>query len=220
MKFLNITFKMVIYEEVMSIMKFPSIDEFLNTEEGNTISFLTRCSYFDIPLPGKIKMKKFHSFISSMDVIYYDFKEYDLFVFQGTSCMLDWIANITMVLCIKPYQFKSALRFVKRYFNRNKKTYISGHSLGGAITQYIVTEFEHNDNVIGISYNGAGVKHLLKCKNTHKIYNFISTKDILNRITKKLPGNYFKHIGTIKMIEDNVSKNGFDAHSNFEIFLH
>lgn len=201
-------------------MQFPSIDEFLQTEEGNTISFLTRCSYFDIPLPGKIKMKKFHSFISSMDVIYYDFKEFDLFVFQGTSCILDWIANITMVLCIKPYQFISALRFVKRYFNHNKKTYISGHSLGGSITQYIITEFADNDNVMGICYNAAGIQHLLNNVNTDKIYNFISTKDILNRITKKLPSNYFKNIGQIKMIEDNVSKNGLDAHSNFEIFLH
>lgn len=201
-------------------MKFPSIDEFLQTKEGTTISFLTRFSYFDIPLPGKIKMKKFHSFISSMDVIYYDFEEFDLFVFQGTSCMLDWIADIMIALCIKPYQFKSALQFVKRYINYDKKTYISGHSLGGAITQYIVHEFENDDNIMGICYNGAGIKHLLKQADSNKVYNFISTKDILNRITKKLPFNYFKHIGGIKMIEDNISKNGVQAHSNFEIFLH
>lgn len=200
-------------------MKFPSIDQFLKTEEGNAISFLTRCSYFDIPLPSKIKKTKFHSIISSMDVIYYNFEEYDLFVFQGTSCILDWIANIIMALGIKPYQFTSALKFVKQYINPNKKTYVSGHSLGGAITEYIVHEFENDENVMGICYNGAGIKHLLKKANPNKVYNFVSTKDILNRITKKLPFSYFKHIGEVKMIQDNVSKNGLKAHSNFEIFL-
>ena len=194
------------------------MENFLKSKKGKMITFLTRACYYDLPYDENIDMTKFTS-KSRMDVIHFKFDKYDLILFQGTSSLFDWIADFKMALGIKPRQFKAALKFVKENINKDKQTYIAGHSLGGAITQYVVHEL-NMDNVYGYTYNGAGAKHLLRKKREHyKVYNYIGSRDILNRITRRLPFSYFKHIGNSCIIEDNESKNGIYAHSNFHVFM-
>lgn len=195
------------------------IDEFLKTYLGKVITRLTQYSYYDIAYPRHIKVKKYHSPLTCLDAIYFNLDEYDIFIFQGTTSLVDWVADLKMALGIKPRQFKRALKFVKNNGNKNKKTIIAGHSLGGAITEYVISELKCTDNLLGVTYNGAGVKHLLKNKNKNvHIYNYISDRDILNRLTRKLPFGLFDHLGETLILKDEEFKNGFKSHSNFRTF--
>lgn len=195
------------------------IKTFLKTEIGILITCLTKLTYFKIPGGLGFKVKRHNSKISHMDVDYFEFKDFDVFVFQGTKCLFDWIADLKMALGIKPRQFKSALKFVKNNIVDGKPTYITGHSLGGAITQYVVHSLD-NPNVIGVTYNGAGIRHLIKERKDkpYDIMNFYSDKDILNRLTAHLPLSYFKHIGEEHSVIDEYSKNGIQSHGNLYVF--
>lgn len=154
----------------------------------------------------------------------FEFENVDFIVFSGTNGFLainDWICNIKMALLIKPRQFVNALEFVCSELEQNKRTIFVAHSLGGAILEYTCNHINH-DNFIGVVFNGAGVRHLVKPKYEDNIYHFITTRDILNRaFLKWIPfkwfKNYFKHIGEIKYIHDKTW-NGIKSHNNFELF--
>lgn len=195
------------------------IKTFLKTNLGKAITCLTKLSYFNVPGDLNLKVQRYSSRISHMDVDYFEFKKYDVFVFQGTSCIFDWIADLKMALGIKPRQFKAALEYVRKNMHDDKQTYITGHSLGGAITQYVVHKLD-NPNVVGVTYNGAGIKHLIRERKDkpYNIMNFYSDKDILNRLTACLPFSYFKHIGEELEVVDEYSKNGLQSHGTFFVF--
>lgn len=198
-----------------------NIHDFLKSKEGQSITLLTKSVYLDVSFPHEIKVIKFHSKINHLDVMYLEFKEYDVFVFQGTSCLIDWVADAKMALGIIPRQFKTALRFVKKHIKDDRVTYISGHSLGGAIAEYVTHNLKDDYPLLqGVAYNGAGIKHLVakKHRTNVPIYNFISDKDILNNILRVLPSIYFKHLGESLILEDKVSANCWKAHSNFAVF--
>lgn len=194
-----------------------NINTFLKTDLGKIITWLTKAAYYNLPKSLNLKVQRYQSKFSHMNVDFYDFEDYNVFVFQGTHCIFDWIADLKMALGIKPRQFKLAVKYVKVHMDESKPTYIAGHSLGGAITEYVVHKL-NSDNVIGITYNGAGTKHLLKERTSYNVFNYVSEKDILNRLTMKMPFSYFKHIGQVLIIEDEYSRTGLQAHGNFFIF--
>lgn len=193
---------------------------FVKNEEFQTVTFLTKTVYHDLAYPDFFKMKHKTKNISGLNAEIFEFDEFDVLVFSGTNftSIRDWYANFKMALGIKPKQFYNALEFVSENYNQNKKTFVVGHSLGGAIASYIGNHIS-SDNVILITYNGAGIRHLVKPKHTNNMYNLITSKDILNNITKYLPFNYFKHIGKSTVICDNISKNCIKSHSNFHVFM-
>lgn len=195
------------------------INNFLSTKLGRTTTLLTKFSYHDIAYPKDMKIEKYHSPLTCLDAMFVEYEDYDLFIFQGTTSFADCVADFKMALGIRPRQFKRALKFVKSHGDKTKPTIIAGHSLGGAITEYVIYKLKYKENLLGVTYNGAGVRHLVHKKSEKvNIYNYISSKDILNNITKRLPFKMFVHLGETLIIEDKQSKNGFESHGNFNTF--
>lgn len=180
------------------------------------ITFLTRAAYCDLPFPSEYNSTKINTFCG-LNAIFIECEEYDLLIFRGTSSIRDWITDIEMVFRV-PTQFKQALEFAKKNINPEKKLIITGHSLGGAIVQYVCNEIEAT-NFVGITYNPAGIAHLVEPKFDYLIYNFILDKDILNAFIRSLPWNFFKNLGEEFYLEDKISKNGIESHSNFRVFI-
>lgn len=149
----------------------------------------------------------------------FEYEDVDYIVFSGTDVISirDWCANIKMALRIKPRQFGDALEFCEKYYNPNKKTIFCGHSLGGAIAEYSISNID-NKNFIAITFNGAGIKHICKPKHPDNVYHFITDRDILNRIMRLMPFSYFKHVGEVIEVKDG-QLNGIKSHSNFHALM-
>lgn len=150
----------------------------------------------------------------------YEFDSVDYIVFCGTNQLRDWITNFKMLLGLTPKQFKEALDFINKEF-RHKKTIVCSHSLGGAIAQYCVVHISR-DNVLCLNFNPAGVRHMLKPKKyklyEDNIWNIVTYRDILYRLTAVLPFNWMKNIGKTIIIQDDDSWNGIKSHSAWEVF--
>ena len=163
--------------------------------------------------------------LSGLRADIFELDDVNYVVFSGTNgffAINDWISNIKMALLMKPNQFIEALEFISSELDQNKRTIFTSHSLGGAISEYVCNHIKH-DNFVSVCFNGAGIRHLTKPKYHENIYHFITTRDILNRIFMKwIPFRwmkyYFKHIGKIIYIEDDISRNGIKSHSNWELF--
>lgn len=175
--------------------------------------------YKDLAYPDTIKRKNRISTASGFCAEFFETEEYDIIVFCGTNStsIRDWMANIKMALGMKPVQFIDALEFVLKKYNPHKPTIICGHSLGGAIVEYCVSSI-NNEKLIGITFNGAGIKHICQPQYPQNVHHFITKNDILNRIMRKMPFSYFKHVGEIIMIEDD-NWNWVKSHSDFHSFM-
>lgn len=190
----------------------------LDNEVLDMVTFLTMTSYNCNYYPDELNAKIYYDPISHLNMTKLEFSDHDVFVISGTQCLFDWIADAKLIFGITPRQFKKAVKFMRTHVNNDKPTIISGHSLGGGITQFIIHEL-NMDNLIGVTFNGVGIKHLIKERDRYEIYNVMSSRDILNGITKRLPFSYFKHIGWEYEVEDTESKNCIRAHSNFGLFM-
>ena len=188
----------------------------LSKREWQEITFLTKAVYSNLPIPSQINCTRINT-RHGLTAIFIEFKDYDLLLFRGTNSLVDWLTNLKMIFFV-PKQLKDALEFAKENIDPNRKTIISGHSLGGAIVQYVCNEIE-SKNFLGITYNPAGVMHLVKPKFDFLLYNFITDRDLLNNITGKLPWNFFSHIGVEIVVEDKLSKSKLESHSNFQVFM-
>lgn len=196
----------------------------LTQREYDICVFLSQLIYTKLVLPQALRPNHTVKSLSGLRADIFEFEEVTYVCFSGTNgffAINDWIANISMALGRKPKQFHEALEFVSGELDQNKRTIFVGHSLGGALLEFVCNTIKHED-FIGVVFNGAGVRHLTKPKYPNNIFHFITTRDILNRVFLKwIPfrwfKTYFKHIGRIIYIEDK-SWNGVKSHSNFELF--
>ena len=181
------------------------------------IVFLASLIYKNMAYPDNFRLKAKMVKLSGFRAEIFEFDEYNIIIFCGTNSIRDWITNVQMIYK-KPKQFYEALEFVLESYNQQKKMYIVGHSLGGAIAEYVGNAI-NKDNIMVITFNGAGVAHLIKPNFIDNVYHLVTTKDILNRLTKILPFKLFKHIGKVVVIKDDKSWNGLQSHSNWQVFM-
>lgn len=191
----------------------------LTREEYQMAVFLCNCVYKGLAYPDNMKIKKSVRKLSGLKTEVFEYEKVDYIVFSGTdfTSLRDWYANIQMALGIRPKQFVDALELCLDMYNPNKKTIVCGHSLGGAITEYCVSSI-YNKNFIALTFNGAGIKHICEPKHPENVYHYITKRDILNRIMKRMPFGYFKHVGEIIIVNDS-HWNGVKSHSDFHAFM-
>lgn len=200
----------------------------LTQSQYELCTFLNDCVYNELAYPPMFGMSKRIVKFSGLRMEVFDFPQAIIIVCCGTNrnSWKDWLTNIQVGLGITPRQHKQALAIVKdelcKAQIKNKPLIVSGHSLGAGLCEYCIANLGNveYDNYIGIGYNGCGVKHLGGYAKEGKIINIVTTRDILNGITSKLPGqNYMKHYGEIKYIKDNTTWNPIKSHSNFEVMM-
>lgn len=198
----------------------------LTQSQYELCTFLNDCVYNELAYPPMFGMTKRIVKLSGLRVEVFDFPQAIFVVYCGTNSWRDWGANIQVGLGITPRQYKQALAIVKdelcRAQIKNKPLIVSGHSLGGGLCEYCIANLGNveYDNYIGITYNGCGVKHLGGYAKKGKIIHIITSRDILNGITNKLPGKrYMKHYGETYIIKDNTTWNPVKSHSNFEVMM-
>ena len=191
----------------------------ITKEEYETIIFLTRLVYYDLDYPDMFNCLKQIDLLSGLRLNIFDMGEYDLYVLCGTNGLNDWVANIKVGLGITPRQYKRAYKEIHEFsMERERPMIIVGHSLGGGIAEYASSKIV--GDVVCITFNGCGCLHLID-KPLEQTYNIITTRDILNGITEKIPfaKKYMKHGGVKIYVEDK----GFfplsvKSHCNFLIF--
>lgn len=191
----------------------------LTREQYEQAVFLCNCVYKNLAYPSNYRMRQKTKKVSGLCAETFEFDDFDIIVFSGTNftSLRDWWTNIQMAMGIKPRQFSDALEFILSCYNPNKKTIVCGHSLGGAITEYCVSNI-NNPNFIAVTFNGAGIKHICQPKHPENVYHFITKRDILNGIMQWMPFGYFKHVGKVIKVEDK-SWNCIKSHSNFHAFM-
>lgn len=185
------------------------------------------CTYLCKNIYGKERFK-FATYVdkklSGFYALTIDYGNGVYIVFKGTDGLFginDWFANLCMLFGIVPRQFKQALEFVNSHYDKDKKVIVCGHSLGGAISQYCAVHIPY-ENVQCVTFNPAGVRHILKPKK-HKLYenniiNLVTHRDILYRLTAILPFNWMKNVGKTLIIQDDESWCGVKSHSNWKVF--
>lgn len=198
----------------------------LTQREYELCTFLNDCVYNELAYPPMMGMTNRIIKLSGLRVEVFDFPQAIIIVFCGTNSFVDWLANIKIALGIVSNQHKQASAIVKdelcKAQIKNKPLIVSGHSLGSGLMEYSIANLSNveYDNYMGIGYNGCGVKHLGGYVKEGKILNVITSRDILNGITSKLPGkNYMKHYGGVNYIKDNTTWNPIKSHSNFEVMM-
>ena len=184
--------------------------------------FLNQCIYHDLSYPDFITLSHKSKKLSGLSVEMFEYENYDVIVFCGSNDWKDWLNNFLMIFGRKPKTFSQALEFVVKNYSFERPLYLTGHSLGGAIASYLYLTINKN-KVRCITFNSCGVSHFFGnvsfVEQPKHLQHYITTKDILNRITHKLPFNLFKHFGKINYINDDLSKNGIQSHSNFNVFM-
>lgn len=198
----------------------------LTQNQYELCTFLNDCVYNELAYPPMMGMTNRIITLSGLRVEVFNLPQATIIVFCGTNSIKDWLANIKVGLGMIPNQHKQALAIVKdelcKAQIKNKPLIISGHSLGSGLVEYSIANLGNveYDNYIGIGYNGCGVKHLGGYAKKGKIINIVTSRDILNGITSKLPGKrYMKHYGEINIIKDNTTWNPIKSHSNFEVMM-
>lgn len=193
----------------------------LTQKEYNTSVFLCRNIYEKNKLPKAIYVDKKLSGFYALTI---EIEDNTFIVFKGTDGLFginDWFANFCMLLGLVPNQFKQAIKFVKDHYSEERQIICCGHSLGGAVAQYCVVHIPH-ENVRCVTFNPAGIRHILKPKK-HKLYenniiNISTHRDILYRLTAILPFNWMKNVGKTIIVQDDESWCGVKSHSNWEVF--
>ncbi len=193
----------------------------LDQETYETIVFLTRCVYYDIPYPAIYGFKELKTGLLGLRLNLFETDDYYLLIIAGTNQRIDWLHNALVGLSITPTQHLNALEFAKAAYTEHKPMIIAGHSLGGGIAEYIAANI-NMPNITALSFNGCGVKHLV-ASDVHMLANIINittSKDILNGITERIPGKrYMEHMSPIIKIKDTTTWNPIKSHSNFNLFM-
>lgn len=189
-------------------------------------TFLNDCVYNELAYPPTIHMTNRIVEASGLRMEIFDLRDGIFIVICGTNSIKDWVANIKVALGIAPCQHKRALAIVKdelcKTQMKGKPLIVSGHSLGGGIAEYCIANLgnvEHED-YIGIAYNGCGAKHLGGYMKKGKFINVVTSRDILNGITKRLPfKTYLQHFTELYIVNDRTTWNPIKSHGNFEVMM-
>ena len=197
----------------------------LTQQEYESIVFLTRCVYHDdLVYPSVLGFQHAVSLINGLSMYIFYGNRFNLMVICGSNSLVDWIANLKVVLNITPNQYYTALCHVLNVYKDmkcDKPLVIVGHSLGGGIAEYCASYF--SGDVYAITFNGCPVKHLCENRNNNanNIMHLVTKHDILNWLTDLVPGRtYLKHLGTNKyIITDDFSFNPVKSHCNFNAFM-
>ena len=194
----------------------------LTQDQYEEIVFLTRCVYYDLPYPVSLfGYQQSHVLLSGLRMNLFNLKDYNLVIICGSNSFNDWVANFKVAANVTPRQHKQALERIIKFYKGDKPLVIAGHSLGGGIAEYCTSFLD--ENVMCISFNGCGVKHLcydVHLYNENNIVNIVNKHDILNGLTKLVPGKkYMKHLSAPFVIPDKFSFNPIKSHCDFNSFM-
>lgn len=189
----------------------------INQQDYDTILFLTRLAYYsdvDDIYPEPFDKVVTVEHYSGLRFNVFDMDDYVLVVICGSNSLRDWITNTKVGLGIEPKQYIQAKQHVLHniYGVYDKPIVFSGHSLGGGIAEYLGTFFEE----ASISFNGCGMKHLVKGRIVVESINIVTKHDILNGITLHLPfKKYMQHCGQVIEVEDGRWFYSAKSHTDF-----
>ena len=136
--------------------------------------------------------------------------------FRGTDEWKDWLTNV-QILRGKKGQFQTAIRYLEQIFSLYPKHhfYLCGHSLGGALAQYLFVHFISEKDLVlkrAVTFNSAGVR--LKQEPSYHdlpIDNYVIMRDIVGTITGAHYGKVYQCVPkTIKGKFDPIT---FHTHS-------
>ena len=119
----------------------------------------------------------------------------------------DWgVADFNLVIGKLPKQFYDSynyLQAVKRSVPDGFKIYMTGHSLGGSITE-LLCALEENKNITAYTFNAYGVKHLIPSLE-NKGFKISSDFDNINNysVSADLVSNHNEHIGNVFVVKYN-----------------
>lgn len=121
-------------------------------------------------------------------------------VFRGSDDLGDLKVDHQMISGKLPDQFQNAIDFMEqvRTQNPDKKIVVTGHSLGGGLTELVASKY---DDVLGISFDAVGTKGLVEStdgiakglKDNKNTINYIVSGDVISNATP--------HVGQTTLVE-------------------
>ncbi|WP_195938393.1 alpha/beta hydrolase [Romboutsia sp. 1001713B170131_170501_G6] len=138
-----------------------------------------------------------------------------IIAYQASKDYKDWLGNFLTQFMPHP-QRSACIEFLNPIINKEDKIYITGHSLGGLLTQYAIYELYNNDykNIKGITFNSANnmnPNHIkgeygpLILKKSLVGYYISAYADILSETDEKIKDK--KEL--IEFFDKSIEANGF-----------
>ncbi len=121
-------------------------------------------------------------------------------VFRGSDDMGDLRVDHQMLSGKLPDQFQNAVDFMEQVKaqNPNKKIVVTGHSLGGGLTELVASKY---DDVLGISFDAVGTRNLVESsdgiarglRDNKNTINYVVQGDVIS--------NSNAHVGNVTLVD-------------------